>query len=147
MKRSILLAFALATALLAADAVVTQATQLVTAKKFDEAIALLDKSYKAKPTPELSKALASASMAKADDAIEIPAVVKTRLGLDSEQSWIVLNEANFFAWPGPDLRFLPGMGPETAAYGFLPPTFFRVVLERFMKAARSGTAALVRRSE
>lgn len=85
--------------------------------------------------------------AKADDAIEIPAVVKTRLGLDSEQSWIVLNEANFFAWPGPDLRFLPGMGPETAAYGFLPPTFFRVVLERFMKAARSGTAALVRRSE
>ncbi len=69
MKRSILLAFALATALLAADAVVTQATQLVTAKKFDEAIALLDKSYKAKPTPELSKALASASMAKADDAM------------------------------------------------------------------------------
>ncbi len=83
----------------------------------------------------------------ADDAIEIPAVVKTRLRLDSERSWIVLNEANVFGWPGPDLRFLPGMGPESSAYGFLPPTFFRVVLARFLQAARGGTAAVIGRTE
>jgi tetratricopeptide (TPR) repeat protein len=69
MKRSILLVLALATALLGADSVVTQAKQKVAEKKFDEAIAMLDKAYKAKATPELSKALADASMAKADDAM------------------------------------------------------------------------------
>jgi hypothetical protein len=45
------------------------------------------------------------------DAIEIPAAVKARLRLDSERSWIVVNEANRFGWPGPDLRFVPGRGP------------------------------------
>jgi len=32
-----------------------------------------------------------------DEAIEIPAVVKGRLGLDGERSWVVLSEANVFA--------------------------------------------------
>jgi hypothetical protein len=41
------------------------------------------------------------------DAIEIPQPVKTRLGLDSERSWIMITEANEFIWPGPDLRPLP----------------------------------------
>lgn len=52
-----------------------------------------------------------------------------------------------FAWPGPDLRFLPGKGPETAAYGFLPPGFFRVVRERFLAADRRKKAVLVSRTE
>ena len=60
--------------------------------------------------------------------IEIPAVVKARLGLDGERSWIVVDEANVFAWPGPDLRMLPGQGAESSAYGFLPPGFFRIGL-------------------
>ncbi len=59
-----------------------------------------------------------------EPAIEIPAPVMTRLSLDAERSWIVLSEANIFAWPGPDLRILSGKGPESAAYGFLPPAFF-----------------------
>jgi hypothetical protein len=37
-------------------------------------------------------------------AIEIPDVVKRRLGLDWQRSWIVISEANVFDWPGPDLR-------------------------------------------
>jgi hypothetical protein len=37
-------------------------------------------------------------------AVEIPAAVKRRLGLDDERSWVVLTEANRFIWPGPDLR-------------------------------------------
>jgi hypothetical protein len=78
--------------------------------------------------------------------IEIPAAVKARLGLDSARSWISVTEANVFAWPGPDLRFLPGKG-QTTAYGFLPPGFFRVVRERFLAADRRKKAVLVPRTE
>ena len=38
--------------------------------------------------------------------IELPQQTKTRLGLDDERSWVIVSEANDFAWPGPDLRFL-----------------------------------------
>jgi hypothetical protein len=82
-----------------------------------------------------------------EDAIEIPVAIKVRLGLDGERSWIVVDEANVFAWPGPDLRFLPGKGPESAVYGFLPPGFFRIVRDRFLAADRTKKAALVARSE
>ena len=64
------------------------------------------------------------------DALEIPPVTKARLGLDSERSWVVLTEANDFSWPGPDLRPLPGRGPESVAFGVLPPGFFRMLRER-----------------
>ncbi len=37
-------------------------------------------------------------------AIELPAPVKFRLGLDDIPSWIILSESNYFAWPGPDIR-------------------------------------------
>jgi hypothetical protein len=82
-----------------------------------------------------------------EPAIEIPAPVMTRLNLDAERSWIVLSEANIFAWPGPDLRILSGKGPESAAYGFLPPAFFRVVRDRFLAVNREGKSSLVRRTE
>jgi hypothetical protein len=85
--------------------------------------------------------------AAGEEAIEIPTVVKARLGLDGEQSWVVVSEANVFAWPGPDLRFLPGRGPESSVYGFLPPGFFRVVRDRFLAADRNRKAALVTRTE
>ncbi len=82
-----------------------------------------------------------------EDAIEIPAVVKARLGLDGARSWIVVDEANVFHWPGPDLRLLPGKGPESAFYGFLPPGFFKVIRERFLAADRAKKSALVARTE
>ena len=85
--------------------------------------------------------------AAGEDAVEIPAVVKARLGLDGARSWVVVDEANLFHWPGPDLRFLPGQGPESALYGFLPPGFFRVVRDRFLAADRAKKAALVARTE
>jgi hypothetical protein len=34
-------------------------------------------------------------------AIELPAPVKRRLGLDAEQSWILISEANEFIWRDP----------------------------------------------
>ena len=80
-------------------------------------------------------------------AIEIPPTVKDRLGLDSERSWIVVSEANVFAWPGPDLRFIPDKGPASAAYGFLPPGLFRAMRDRFLEVDRQRKTALVKRTE
>lgn len=80
-------------------------------------------------------------------AIEIPRQTKHRLGLDSERSWIVLDEGNEFLWPGPDLRPLPGADLATIAYGLLPPRFFNVVRQRFFALARAARARPVRRTE
>ncbi len=37
-------------------------------------------------------------------AVEIPARIKEHLGLDSERSWVIVEEVNIFTWPGFDLR-------------------------------------------
>ena len=37
-----------------------------------------------------------------DRAVALPARVKRHLGLDADASWIVLEEANEFVWPGVD---------------------------------------------
>jgi mRNA-degrading endonuclease toxin of MazEF toxin-antitoxin module len=41
-------------------------------------------------------------------AVELPAAVKRHLGLDDGRSWVILDEVNEFAWPGFDLRPIPG---------------------------------------
>ena len=56
-------------------------------------------------------------------ALEIPPAVKRHLGLDSEKSWIVLDEINQFVWPGFDLRPIRGRNGRID-YGFLPPKLF-----------------------
>ena len=81
------------------------------------------------------------------EGVELPAPVKRRLGLDEERSWVIVSEANTFLWPGPDLRFLPGKGPESASYGLLPPDVFRAVRERFLAQVRARQAGLVQRTE
>lgn len=83
----------------------------------------------------------------AADALEIPAVTKERLGLDSERSWVVLSEANDFIWPGPDLRPVPGRNPNTVAYGFLPPGFMRVLRERLQHRRKERRLSVVARTE
>jgi len=79
--------------------------------------------------------------------IEIPAVVKKRLGLDTERSWIVLSETNEFVWPGPDLRRIADRDDSSVAYGFLPPRFFAEVRSRFLAFVRARRSARVRRTE
>lgn len=76
-------------------------------------------------------------------AVEIPARVKARLGLDAGRSWIVLTESNRFTWPGPDLR-----PTETASgyHGELPPALFAEVRRRFVAIARGETAGTTHRS-
>lgn len=68
--------------------------------------------------------------ANPNTALEIPGSVKTHLGLDSDRSWIVINEVNDFVWPGFDLRPVGRTG--SPVYGVLPPTFFRVLRSRFI---------------
>ena len=82
-----------------------------------------------------------------DMGIEIPRVVKTRLGLDWERSWIIISESNVFAWPGPDLRPATGHGAESIAFGMLPPTFFRIVRDAFLKLDAERRVTHVRRTE
>lgn len=82
-----------------------------------------------------------------EEAVEIPAVVKRRLGLDEARSWIVVSEINRFVWPGPDLRPVSPAEPERFAYGFLPPTLFRQVIERLQATATARRLRAVRRTE
>ena len=82
-----------------------------------------------------------------DDAIEIPAATKNRLGLDSERSWIGVTEANMFRWPGPDLRPIPGREASSIAYGTLPPRFFAYIRDRFIERDKHEKASRVERTE
>jgi hypothetical protein len=80
-------------------------------------------------------------------AIEVPAVTKSRLGLDADRSWIVLSESNEFFWPGPDLRRAKGKGDGSVAYGFLPPAFYAEVKRRFVALAEASKSVIVKRTE
>jgi hypothetical protein len=79
--------------------------------------------------------------------IEIPRATKERLKLDDARSWIVLSEWNEFAWPGPDLRRLPGKNDASISYGILPPDLFTKVRDAFAKAVKDQRSHGVLRSE
>jgi hypothetical protein len=82
-----------------------------------------------------------------DAAIEIPLLTKQRLGLDAEQSWIMLTEANRFLWPGPDLRpSLPG-DLASVAYGLLPKGLYEQVRRGLIAAIKAERSHVVKRTE
>jgi hypothetical protein len=56
--------------------------------------------------------------------VAIPPKVKRHLGLDADASWIVLDEANEFFWPGVDLRPVSRLKPGVWAFGVLPMEIF-----------------------
>jgi hypothetical protein len=56
-----------------------------------------------------------------------PANGEKRLGLDPARSWILVDQATEFEWPGFDLRMVPGT--DSVAYGFLPPGLFKTVMQ------------------
>ncbi len=82
-----------------------------------------------------------------DEGIELPPVVKARLGLDGERSWVIVSEGNDFIWPGPDLRPVAGEGLHSVVHGFLPPRLFAAIRDRFLARARRGAAGLAPRTE
>lgn len=75
---------------------------------------------------------------ESERAVELPLATKQRLGLDAERSWIVLDHANEFAWPGPDLRPVPGRTPPTIYYGPLPPALFAGVKQALLRLLKAG---------
>lgn len=66
-----------------------------------------------------------------DAAIEIPAKVKNYLGLDSERSWIILDDFNEFIWPGYDLRPI-STKENNIDYGFLPPMLYQQIVSKIL---------------
>jgi hypothetical protein len=80
-------------------------------------------------------------------ALELPQSTKQRLGLDSERSWIILDEANDFTWPGPDLRPATNGDLASVAYGMLPQSLIKVLRERTLARVHEKKAKAVRRSE
>jgi hypothetical protein len=80
-------------------------------------------------------------------AIEIPALVKRRLGLDDARSWVVLTEAKRFVWPGPDLRPTKAGDASSIAYGPLPYKFFEQIRLGFIQALKDRRPHAVPRTE
>jgi hypothetical protein len=69
-------------------------------------------------------------------ALPVPPDVAAQLGLDGDPSWIRIDELNRFAWPGFDLRPVPG-GGGSVVYGMLP----RDLYERMKRAILDGDRA------
>jgi hypothetical protein len=82
-----------------------------------------------------------------ESAVEIPLLTKKRLGLDDDQSWIMLDEANDFTWPGPDLRPKVNGDPASVAFGYLPPGFLKALREKLARRQMQLQARIVRRTE
>jgi len=85
--------------------------------------------------------------ADASDAVEIPAALKSYLGLDDLPSWIVVTETNNFLWPGPDLRARRGIHPSRFDYGMLPPRFFAHIRDRVLQMHLQRRLTAVHRTE
>lgn len=80
-------------------------------------------------------------------ALEIPDAVKAEAGLDAHRQWIVVNEANAFTWPGPDLRNVPGSHPPSPVYGTMPIDFLTAVISAYVarrKADPTGAREIER---
>ena len=74
---------------------------------------------------------------KPDDtssAIEISADDASALGLDSQTSWIIVDDINYFTWVGPDVE----QNRTTGDYevGFLAPDLLLRVTEKFKELRR-----------
>jgi PemK-like, MazF-like toxin of type II toxin-antitoxin system len=76
--------------------------------------------------------------------IEIPSQVCRSLGLDDGRHWLRLDELNSFAWPGYDLRPIPGKAGRYD-YGMLPPGLFRQLREGILARQKARAGRVVSR--
>jgi len=83
----------------------------------------------------------------AQPAVELPQATKRRLRLDDARSWVMLNEANRFAWPGPDLRPLTPGDANSVVYGPLPYALFEDIRLKFIAALKAHAAVTVPRTQ
>lgn len=85
-------------------------------------------------------------------ALPLPAKLKRHLGLDTEPSWIYVDELNIFVWPGPDLRPAQRLCRLPAAKGScvigpLPTDWFDRVRNEIVESRRVGLLRSISRSE
>jgi hypothetical protein len=80
-------------------------------------------------------------------AVEIPLATKRRLGLDDARSWVVLTEANRFAWPGPDLRIAHAGDLASIAYGELPGAILKEIKTKLAQALADRLVRVVPRTQ
>ncbi|MEQ8815713.1 MAG: hypothetical protein RLO51_02460 [Thalassobaculum sp.] len=76
--------------------------------------------------------------------IEIPAATCRSLGLDGGRHWLRLDELNSFAWPGFDLRPIPGR-PGRYDYGMLPPRLFQRLRDGILARQKARAGRMVAR--
>lgn len=98
---------------------------------------------------EIDTIVAPITHALPDDpaaSIEIPAATCKRLGLDSGRHWLRLDELNRFAWPGFDLRPVPG-NPDRFEYGMLPPALFEQLRTGILKLQKERRGRVISRGE
>lgn len=79
-------------------------------------------------------------------AVEIPPLTKRRLKLDDSRSWVVIAEANQFAWPGPDLRLGASGDAASVAYGQLPRALFDSIRNKLAAAIKARRLQVVART-
>jgi hypothetical protein len=115
------------------------------ARKDRPSAILLASATKSGATRVYALAITHSAPGSTDHAVEIPLRIKRHLGLDSERSWIVLDEVNDFVWPGFDLRTIPGTSPARIDYGVLPPAFFDHIRDAFVNLYRAKVVKSVRR--
>ena len=72
-------------------------------------------------------------------------VLQVKLKLDGERHWLRVDELNRFAWPGYDLRPIPGTKGDYA-YGMLPRSIFDALREKILsrRQAKKGGSSVDR---
>src|SRR3546814_19875941 len=78
--------------------------------------------------------------------IEIPGASGKSLALDSGRHLLRLDELNRCAWPGYDLRHIPGQ-PDRYDYGFLPPGLFRKLRDGILVRQKARAGRVISRDE
>lgn len=79
-------------------------------------------------------------------AVELPASVKRRLGLDASASWVITSELNRFIWPGYDLRPISRNAPDVFSWGYLPVELLDAVKRQIVAHQRARRLGVVDRS-
>jgi len=78
--------------------------------------------------------------------IEIPATTCRSLGFDDCRHWLRLDELNRFAWPGYDLRPIPGHR-DRYDYGLLPHGLFQQVREGILNRQKVRAGKIISRDD
>ena len=81
------------------------------------------------------------------NSMRIPQATKERLGLDETESWIILDELNEFAWPGPDVRPVPGKKLSTCSYGLISASTYLALREKLLKLIEAGALRNSKRTD